>query len=89
MSLTCAEIAAAFPEHTFVKELGDGTFKVACLIEDEGEQKVLKVSKASVEGEDANLPERLRREIEAMKHPLPRLDGREQSPGRSGYAADL
>jgi serine/threonine protein kinase len=67
MGLNCAEISKAFPEYTFVKELGDGTFKVACLIEDAGEQKVLKVSKASVEGEDANLPERLRREIEAMK----------------------
>jgi serine/threonine protein kinase len=65
--LTCTEIAAAFPEYSFLKELGDGTFKVACLIEEDGEQKVLKVSKASVEGPDANLPERLRREIEAMK----------------------
>jgi len=67
MSLTCAEIAEAFPEYRFVKDLGDGTFKVACLIEDDGEQKVLKVSKAAIEGPDANLPERLRREIEAMK----------------------
>jgi serine/threonine protein kinase len=67
LSLTCAEIATAFPEYHFVKELGDGAFKVACLVEDDGEQKVLKVSKASVEGLDANLPERLRREIEAMK----------------------
>jgi serine/threonine protein kinase len=67
MSLTCSEIAEAFPEYRFVKELGDGTFKVACLVEENGEQKVLKVSKASVEGPDANLPERLRREIEAMK----------------------
>ena len=67
MSLTCAEIATAFPEYSFVQELGDGAFKVACLIEENGEQKVLKVSKASVEGPDANLPERLRREIEAMK----------------------
>jgi serine/threonine protein kinase len=67
LSLTCAEIAEAFPEYQFVKELGDGTFKVACLIKEEDEQKVLKVSKATVEGPDANLPERLRREIEAMK----------------------
>jgi serine/threonine protein kinase len=67
VSLTCSEIAEAFPEYRFVKELGDGTFKVACLVEENGEQKVLKVSKASVEGPDANLPERLRREIEAMK----------------------
>jgi serine/threonine protein kinase len=67
MSLTCAEIAEAFPEYQFVKELGDGTFKVACLIEEGSKRKVLKVSKASVDGPDANLPERLRREIEAMK----------------------
>jgi serine/threonine protein kinase len=67
MSLTCAEIAGAFPEYKFVKELGDGTFKVACLIEDGGKRKVLKVSKESLDGPDANLPERLRREIEAMK----------------------
>jgi eukaryotic-like serine/threonine-protein kinase len=67
VSLTCSEIAEAFPEYRFVKELGDGTFKVACLVEENGEQKVLKVSKATVEGPDANLPERLRREIAAMK----------------------
>lgn len=67
VDLTCSEIAEAFPEYRFVKELGDGTFKVACLVEENSEQKVLKVSKASIEGPDANLPERLRREIEAMK----------------------
>jgi serine/threonine protein kinase len=67
MTLTCTEIAEAFSEYRFVKELGEGTFKVACLIEEGDEQKVLKVSKAAIDGLDANLPERLRREIEAMK----------------------
>jgi serine/threonine protein kinase len=67
LSLTCAEVSEAFPQYRFVKELGDGTFKVACLVEEDNEQKVLKVSKVSIEGPDANLPERLRREIEAMK----------------------
>ncbi len=67
MNLDCQEIAKSFPEYEFLNDLGEGTFKVACLIEDQGEQKVLKVSKASVEGEDSNLPVRLRREIEAMK----------------------
>jgi serine/threonine-protein kinase len=81
LSLTCAEIAEAFPEYRFVKELGDGTFKVACLIEDGGEQQVLKVGKEALKAshsaeeekaetglpEPSNLPERLHREIEAMK----------------------
>lgn len=67
MALGIADIAQAFPEYEILDELGDGTFKIACLIDDGGERKVLKVSKASVDGPDANLPERLRREIEAMK----------------------
>jgi serine/threonine protein kinase len=67
MGPTLADITEAFPEYEILSELGDGTFKVACLIEDGGERKVLKVSKASVDGPDANLPERLGREIEAMK----------------------
>ena len=67
MNLDCPEIAKSFPEYQFLAELGEGTFKVACLIEAQGEKKVLKVSKASVEGEDSNLPVRLSREIEAMK----------------------
>lgn len=67
MTPTLADISKAFPEYEVLAELGDGTFKIACLVDDGRVQKVLKVSKASVDGLDANLPERLRREIEAMK----------------------
>ncbi len=67
VDLTCADIAPSFPEYGLVRELGGGTFKIACLVRDGDEEVVLKVSKEVVDPESGGLPERLRREIEAMK----------------------
>ena len=67
MSLTCNDVAADFPEYEFIRELGDGTFKIACLVRDGDAEVVLKVSKAVIDEEQGGFPERLRREIHAMK----------------------
>lgn len=64
--LSCDEISSGFPEYEFVRELGGGTFKVACLVKRGDEEVVLKVSKAIIDPERGGFPERLRREIEAM-----------------------
>ena len=65
-TLSCAEIASGFPEYEFVRELGGGTFKVACLVKRDDDEVVLKVSRAVIDPERGGFPERLRREIEAM-----------------------
>lgn len=61
-------VRAAFPELTVDDPpLGSGTFKVAFRVEREGQRLVLKVVKSPVDEQDAVLPERMRREIEAMR----------------------
>lgn len=67
VTINCEDISGAFPELELVRELGDGTFKVACLARNGEEEVVLKVVKEPISEPDANLPERLRREIEGMK----------------------
>jgi len=61
------DIVDAFPEFSVdARPLGAGTFKVAHRIEVGGEKHVLKVVLQPIDDPDAALPERLRREIEAM-----------------------
>jgi serine/threonine protein kinase len=78
---SATELANAFPEYTFVETLGEGTFKVAYRVSDAArEEFVLKVVKSPIDptatttmGESEEeedglaLPERVRREIEAMR----------------------
>ncbi len=61
------DIVDASPEFSVdARPLGAGTFKVAHRIQVGGEKHVLKVVLQPIDDPDAALPERLRREIEAM-----------------------
>lgn len=67
MTTSPQDIADAFPEFSVdAQPLGLGTFKVAHRIEVAGENQVLKVVLQPIDDPDAALPERLRREIQAM-----------------------
>ena len=81
MSVELSHVKAAFAELTIAEPpLGSGTFKIAFRVEVAGKELVLKVVKSPVDEDDAVLPERLRREIEAMRsisspHVVEVLDG--------------
>lgn len=68
MTVTPEAVAAAFPDLEVTPEpLGSGTFKTAFRARQSGSELVLKIVKAPVDEVGAVLPERLRREIEAMR----------------------
>ena len=68
MAVTPEAVKAAFPDLEVDEvPLGSGTFKVAFRVRQDGTALVLKVVKSPVDDSEALLPERLRREIEAMR----------------------
>ncbi len=68
MTVTSEAVTTAFPELNVDKNpLGSGTFKVAFRVQRDSTALVLKVIKTPIDDPESLLPERLRREIEAMR----------------------